>query len=164
MKKMIFIFTMLMMVVCSCAFAASYPATLENGKLVFVATAKDVGVYADRSSAFIEVYTPQYYQVSIKTVVVKDGKTDKANVMTHHFQYDINTQRVKYLSVEKHAWETWDVNQNYGKDGGEQAVFNLAEVAFVSVCDRKYFGDMERTVSGKKQKVIPETLYQALGI
>ena len=153
MKKMIFIFTMLMMVVCQCAFAASYPATLENGKLVFVATAKDVGVY-----------TPQYYQVSIKTVVVKDGKTDKANVMTHHFQYDINTQRVKYLSVEKHAWETWDVNQNYGKDGGEQAVFNLAEVAFVSVCDRKYFCDMERTVSGKKQKVIPETLYQALGI
>ena len=95
MKKMIFIFTMLMMVVCPCAFAASYPATLENGKLVFVAAAKDVGIYADRSSVFVEVYTPQYYQVSIKTVAVKDGKADKASVMTHHFQYERDTQEIK---------------------------------------------------------------------
>lgn len=164
MRKLFLLVAMLMMVVCQCAFAASYPATLENGKLVFVAAAKDVGIYADRSTAFVEVYTPKYYQVSIKTVAVKDGKSDKASVMTHHFQYDYDIQKIKYLSVENRAWETWDVNQNYGKDGGEQAVFNLAEVAFVSVCDRKYFGDMERTVSGKKQKVIPETLYQALGI
>ena len=69
-----------------------------------------------------------------------------------------------YLSRTKQAWENWNVNKIYGHGGGEQAVFNLAEVAFVSACEKKYFGDMERTVSGKKQRVIPETLYQALGI
>ncbi len=49
------------------------------------------------------------------------------------------------------------------KNVGEQAVFNLAEVAFVAAYDRKYFGDLKRNVSGKKQRVIPKSLYQELG-
>lgn len=164
MKKMVFVFTMLMMVVCQCAFAASYPATMENGKLVFVAGNNDVGIYADRTTTFVEVYTPGYYQVSIKTVVVKDGKVDRSTIQTHHFRYAANSKEMDYLSRPRRVWENWDVNRVHSHDGGEQAVFNLAEVAFVSAYDRKYFGDMERTVSGKKQRVIPETLYQALGI
>lgn len=91
-EKMVLLITTLIMMVCQCAFAAPYPAALENGKLVFVAGNNDVGIYTDRSSAFVEVYTPHFYQVRIKTVVLKDGKVNKENAQTHHFRYERDTK------------------------------------------------------------------------
>lgn len=172
MKKMILMVTMLLMLVCQSVFASSYPATLDNGNLIFVDNYQGVGIYADRSSVFVEVYTPGYYQVSIKTVAIKDGKGERSNVRTHHFRYERDTKKMAYLSIPNRGWdpwvnwgwEPWDLNKNYGHDGGDPLIINLAEVAFVTAYDKKYFGDMERTVAGKTQRVIPESLYQALGI
>lgn len=164
--------TMLLMLVCQSVFASSYPATLDNGNLVYVDDYQGIGIYADRSSVFIEVYTPNYYQVRINTVLIKDGNGERSSVRTHHFRYERDTKKMSYLLNPKRGWgewdnmgwKQWDLNKNNGHDGGDPLIINLAEVAFVTAYDKKYFGDMERILAGKTQRVIPVSLYQALGI
>jgi len=165
MRKIVLTMVAFFLLMCQSAFAANpYPPTLDNGNLVFVDGQMGYGFYAVRSSVNVQNYNPPQYQIAINTISVNVDNGERGKVRTHYFKYNWDSKTVYYYSEQKDAWIMWDVNRSYGHAEGAPMIPNLAEVAFVSAYNMRFYGDKQGYAYGSWQRVIPESLYQALGI
>lgn len=159
------------------AFANPYPATLDNGNLVLVDGGMGVGRYADRSSVAVERYAPPNYQIAISLVSVTfsdeywrshgtyvGGSYNVGEPFTLQFRYDWDRKSVAYNRGD--IWQDWDTNRDYSHAEGEPLIPNVAEVAFVSAYNMRFFGDKTgySPVLKQHRRIIDGSLYQALGI
>ncbi|SFH90593.1 hypothetical protein SAMN04487861_10811 [Selenomonas ruminantium] len=165
MKKIVLTLLAFLLLTCQSAFAANpYPRTLDNGNLVFVAGHMGYGIYAIRSSVDVQLYQPPKYQIAINSITVNVDTGQRGDVEIHYFRYNWDTKTVYYYSQQKDTWLKWDLNCTYSFATGAPFVPNLAEVAFVSAYNMKFYGNKLGYTYGSWQRVIPESLYQALGI
>lgn len=159
------------------ALANPYPATLDNGNLVFVDGGMGVGRYADRTSVAVERYAPPNYQIAINLVMVTfsedcwrqhksyiGGPYRIGDVFTVRFHYHWGRKSIAYQS--RNQWQDWDINRDYSHAEGEPMIPNTAEVAFVSAYNMKFFGDKTgySPVLKRQRRIINDSLYRALGI
>ena len=165
MRKIVLAFMMLFALTCQSVFAANpYPPTLDNGNLVFVDGFKGYGIYGIRSSVDVQLYNPPKYRIAINTISVNVDTGERGSVQTHVFFYNWDSKTVYHYSNQKNQWVKWELNRTYGHAEGAPLIPNLAEVAFVSAYNMKFFGDMQGYTYGSWQRVIPLSLYQALAI
>ena len=165
MRKIVLTMVAFFLLMCQSAFAANpYPPTLDNGNLVFVDGFKGYGIYAVCSSVDVQNYNPPQYKIAINTISVNVDTGQRGSVQTHYFRYNWDSKTVYYYSRQKDAWVMWDLNRTYGHADGAPLIPNLAEVAFVSAYNMKFYGDKQSYTYGSWQRVIPLSLYQALGI
>lgn len=178
MKKIrIAMLTMAIMLFSVITFANPYPATLDNGNLVLVDGGMGVGCYADRSSVAVEQYAPPNYQIAISLVSVTfsdeywrqhdtyvGGPYRMGESFLLRFRYNWDRKSVAYIRGGN--WQDWDINHDYSHAEGEPLIPNVAEVAFVSAYNMRFFGDKTgySPVLKRQRRVVDDSLYRALGI
>ena len=154
-----------------------YPLTLDNGNLVIVDAGMGTGIYADRSSVSVIKYEPPNYELSIDVIGVsfsedyfkihKDYKYSpykigyKNNV---HVRYNWNRKSVSRL--RNGVWVDYVINRDNCHADGNPFVPNVAEVAFVSAYNMRFFDNMLRysPTLHEYYRVIDEDFYRVLGI
>ncbi len=161
----------------SAAFANFYPATLDNGNLVWVDGGMGMGCYADRTSVVVEQYEPPNYQIAISLVSVSfsdeywrqhetyvGGPYKIGKSLLLRFRYNWDRKSIAY--IRKDCWRDWNINRDYCHADGNPLIPNAAEVAFVSAYNMQFFGDKTgySPVLKRQRRVIGESLYRALGI
>ena len=171
------ILTVAVLLLPSAAFANFYPATLDNGNLVWVDGGMGMGCYADRTSVVIEQYEPPNYQIAISVVSVSfsdeywrqhetyvGGPYRIGKTFLLRFRYNWDRKSIAY--IRRDYWQDWDINRDCSHADGNPLVPNAAEVAFVSAYNMRFFGDKTgySPVLKRQRRVIDESLYQALGI
>lgn len=160
-----------------CIAESMYPSTLDNGNLVLVDAHMGVGDYAIRDSVSVIKYQPPNYELSIDVVGVSFSEDYfKIHKNYKYSPYKIGSKNTVYIRynwnrrsvsrLRNGIWVDYIINRDNCHADGNPFVPNVAEVAFVSAYNMRFFDNMLWYSPSLHEyyRVINEDFYRILNI